>query len=163
MAEDYSHDLPSSRANRNDVCGLLARISMVPSGIDRSTQTQTVQRIILWENHMSRREHQSCIEACIQCAQACEHCADACLSEKDVTMMANCIRLDRDCAELCLGVVALMSRCSQFAQQLCTVCAEICEACGVECRRHKMDHCQKCADACETCSEECRRMSGAMT
>ena len=46
---------------------------------------------------MAHREFHSCIEACTECAQACEHCASACLSEKDVKMMAQCIRLDRDC------------------------------------------------------------------
>ena len=75
--------------------------------------------------------------------------------------MADCIRLDNDCAESCWTAAAFMSRSSQFAQEICRVCAEICEACGAECRKHKMDHCQKCADACEACAEECRQMAGA--
>ena len=64
---------------------------------------------------MAHQQHQSCIEACVRCAQECEHCADACLSEADVQAMAECIRLDRDCAEACWLAAAFMSRGSRFA------------------------------------------------
>ena len=110
---------------------------------------------------MPTSAHQACIDACIRCAQACENCHDACLQEKDVAKMAECIRLDKDCSEICWTAAAFMSRGSRFMQDLCRVCAEICEACGAECRKHKMDHCQQCADACDRCAEECRRMAGA--
>lgn len=110
---------------------------------------------------MSHLEHESCIEACIRCAQECEHCADACLSEREVAKMADCIRLDKDCAEICWSAAAYMSRGSQFSQGICRICADICEACGRECRKHKADHCQRCADECERCAEECRAMAGA--
>jgi hypothetical protein len=54
-----------------------------------------------------------------------------------------------------------MSRGSQFADDACRLCADICDTCGPECRKHKMDHCQQCADACERCAEEFRQMVGA--
>lgn len=111
---------------------------------------------------MSRQEFRSCIAACIECAQKCEHCATACLGESDVTMMAKCIRFDRDCAEACWAAAAFMSRGSQFAQELCGLCAEICDACGNECTRHQMDHCQECAAACKRCADECRSMMAAV-
>jgi hypothetical protein len=110
---------------------------------------------------MVHDDFKSCIAACILCAQECEHCATACLAESTVTNFADCIRLDRDCAEICWGAVAFMSRGSHFAHDLCRVCAEICEACGAECRKHSEDHCQKCAEACERCADECRQMAGA--
>ena len=111
---------------------------------------------------MSHKEHQSCIEACVRCAQECEHCADACLGEDDVAAMAECIRLDRDCAEICWFAAAFMSRGSSFAQDICRLCAEICDACGAQCRKHEPEHCQRCADACESCSEECRQMATSL-
>jgi hypothetical protein len=110
---------------------------------------------------MSHHEHHSCIEACVRCAQECEHCADACLGEKNVDEMAECIRLDKDCAAICWQAAGFMSRGSRFIHDVCQVCAEICEACGAECRKHEVDHCQMCADACDACAEECRRMAGA--
>jgi hypothetical protein len=39
------------------------------------------------------------------------------------------------------------------------LCAEICQACGDECTKHKMEHCQQCAKACHKCAEECRKMA----
>src|SRR5207244_3196848 len=102
---------------------------------------------------MPHEQHRSCIEACARCAQECEHCADACLSEDDLRGLAECIRLDRDCAEMCWLASAFMSRGSQFAADLCRVCAEACEACGDECARHEHEHCQRCARACRDCAE----------
>lgn len=110
---------------------------------------------------MAHEEFRSCIEACIRCAQACEHCGNACLSESDVSQMAECIRLDKDCAEMCWTAAAYMSRDSRFARDICRVCAEICEACAAECRQHEAEHCQRCAEACEQCAAECRQMAGA--
>ena len=43
----------------------------------------------------------SCIQACSNCALVCETCASACLREDDVKMMARCVELDRDCADIC--------------------------------------------------------------
>lgn len=110
---------------------------------------------------MAHVEHQTCIKACEECAEACEHCATACLGEGDVKMMAECIRLDRDCAAICWLTAGFMSRGSKFATALCRVCADICEACGAECAKHKHAHCQQCAEACQRCAAECRKMAGA--
>jgi hypothetical protein len=107
------------------------------------------------------QEHQSSIAASVRCAEECEHCADACLREPDVNMMAECVRLDRDCAEACWLAAAYMSRGSQFAAELCRLCADVCETCGAACGKHRQDHCKRCAEACRACAAECRRMAGA--
>lgn len=103
---------------------------------------------------MPHQSFQSCLQACDECAIACDHCAASCLKEADVKMMARCIALDMDCAQACRLASAFMSRGSDNASL-------ICEACGEECSRHKMEHCQQCARACKRCAEECRRMAGA--
>jgi Domain of Unknown Function (DUF326) len=105
---------------------------------------------------MSDYEHRTCIEACVQCAQECERCGAACLKENDAAGLMECIRLDRDCAQLCWAAAAFMSRSSPFADGLCRLGADICDACAVECAKHEHDHCQQCARACRTCAEECR-------
>jgi hypothetical protein len=105
-----------------------------------------------------QEKYQSCIEACNDCAVECELCVSACLQESDVKMMARCIALDRDCAKVCYTASALMASGSQFAKEVCRVCAKVCSACSEECRRHKGDRCQNCADACERCAQECERM-----
>lgn len=111
---------------------------------------------------MTHEQFRSCIDGCVRCAEECDHCASVCLSEQDVKSLAECIRLDMDCAEICWTAASSMSRGSQFAQDVCRVCAEVCDACGAECEKHsKMDHCRKCGEACRQCAEECRRMAGA--
>lgn len=110
---------------------------------------------------MAHHDYASCIAACNDCADACDRCAAACLQEDDVRMMARCIALDMDCAQICRLAASYMSRGSEMAHRLCTVCAEICDACGNECARHTgMEHCQRCAAACHRCAEECRTMVG---
>lgn len=43
-----------------------------------------------------------CIEACFECGQTCTACADACLAEDMVAELRTCIRLNLDCADLCV-------------------------------------------------------------
>jgi hypothetical protein len=110
---------------------------------------------------MHQDKYATCIEACNACAVACHSCAAACLSEPDVKMMARCIALDLDCAQVCQLAAALMAGGSDFAPQLCGLCAEVCEACAAECGGHDVDHCQQCAEACRRCAAECRQMAPA--
>ncbi len=90
------------------------------------------------------------------CATECNKCAIACLGEEDVTMMANCIKLDLDCAEICKTVALFASRSSIHAPHLIKECIEICKACASECEKHShSEHCKKCAEVCRICVEEC--------
>ncbi|MBU1819886.1 MAG: four-helix bundle copper-binding protein [Bacteroidetes bacterium] len=63
---------------------------------------------------MINTKFQSCMEACQECAVACSQCLDACLEEDNVKKMAECIRLDRDCANICHTSVAFMASNSQY-------------------------------------------------
>ena len=108
---------------------------------------------------MAHETYQECIDACNACAVACNTCATACLHEDDVKMMARCVALDIDCAAICQLAAAAMARDSEFASELCTACALICDACGDECGKHDMAHCQKCAAACKACAKACRAMA----
>ena len=102
---------------------------------------------------------QSCIESCNAWAVACDQCTSGCLREHDVRMMAQCIRLDVDSAELCRLVAAYMARVSNYAVKVCQLCAELCESWDAECAKHRQSHCQACAEACRRCGTECRRMT----
>lgn len=108
---------------------------------------------------MLNEKYKECIEACKDCADACDTCSVACLQEDNVAAMANCIRLDIDCAAMCRLAVSAMVRDSEFSKAICQLCADICEACARECAQHDHDHCQQCATACETCANECRKMA----
>jgi hypothetical protein len=107
---------------------------------------------------MAHHQYQSCIDACNQCADASEHCAAACEHEPDPAKMADCIRLDQDCAQICRLVAGYLTRGSEWAGVVSQLCAEVCEACADECGRYPQGHCQDCARACRRCAEECRRV-----
>ncbi|WP_084498255.1 four-helix bundle copper-binding protein [Pedobacter sp. V48] len=74
-------------------------------------------------------------------------------------MMAECIRLDMECAAICYAAEQLMSLGIDSAKQLCKLCAEICKDCGTECGKHHTEHCQKCAEACLHCARECLKIA----
>ncbi|HEX8038623.1 MAG TPA: four-helix bundle copper-binding protein [Chryseosolibacter sp.] len=108
---------------------------------------------------MSHERFQTCIDACLQCAAECDHCASECLREDDVTMMARCIELDRECAQACYASARLMGIGGEHAAAFCAACAEICDACARECEKHSNEHCKRCAEVCHACAEECRNMT----
>ena len=109
---------------------------------------------------MSHEKHQSMINAMNDCASKCNHCITACLDEQDVTMLAKCIKLNIDCAEICTLTAGFAARGSEHAMHLMKECAEICNACAEECEKHThMEHCKKCAEACRACAEECSSMA----
>jgi hypothetical protein len=108
---------------------------------------------------MGYNEYKQCIEACLACAAICDHCATSCLKEENVQMMTKCVQLDMECATICYATARLLSLGSDQAAMMCTICADICDACAAECSKHSHDHCAACAKACKHCADECRRMN----
>lgn len=110
---------------------------------------------------MSHEEFQSCIDACLQCATDCIHCENACLDEKNVNDLVRCIRLDRECADICLLTAKMLAGNTEFSKEISMMCANICEACAEECQNHAqhMDHCRICAESCSKCAEECKAIA----
>ena len=102
-----------------------------------------------------------CIEECYDCAQTCTACADACLAEEDSKQLKQCIRLNLDCADVCMATGALASRRTgsdeQLLRQMLEICAAACRICGDECERHagQHEHCRICAESCRRCEEAC--------
>lgn len=108
---------------------------------------------------MTQEQLQECIDECLRCMQACNYCYKSCLGEESVDMMKDCIRLDRECADICAFTAQALTQHSTFSTELCRLCADACERCGNECSKHHHSaHCQKCAEACFRCAEVCRKM-----
>jgi hypothetical protein len=103
-----------------------------------------------------------CVECCFDCVQACASCADACLGEPEVADLAACIRLDLDCADVCLALGLIATRHTAGDPALIRAQLQACEiACGrcaAECERHgaRHRHCAICAEACRDCERACR-------
>jgi hypothetical protein len=108
---------------------------------------------------MAHEQFLSCIEACNECAALCEHCATECLSAGNAVELGACIRLNRDCADICRLAAAWMERGSPFSRQIWEFCAAVCQSCEIECERHEALHCKACADACRRCRGSCRSLS----
>ncbi len=109
------------------------------------------------------------IDALVECANTCSQCADACLSEEGLAPeLAKCIRLDLDCADVCVATSRVVSRQTEYDANvtwpLLEACAAVCKSCGDECAGHAehMAHCRICADSCRRCEQACRKLLAAM-
>lgn len=89
----------------------------------------------------------------IECALTCEACENACLNEDNITLLARCIELNRDCADICLQAARLVLRESEIADDYLLIAEKICRLCAEECRKHDSDHCRQCAEVCEACAD----------
>lgn len=111
----------------------------------------------LYQIDMEQRNNQALIQTLLDCALACEYCASSCLEEEHVKMMTSCIKLDRDCADICLQAARLLQRNSVIAYQYLLLCEEICRLCAEECGKHDHKHCKACAEACIKCADACHK------
>lgn len=112
------------------------------------------------------QEAKDCMAACLQTAQACNLCGDDMIGMEthgDSKLMAKCIRLCRDCSEICLLAAHWMGRMAVLSNQLCRVCADVCDLCAEACEAHAPHHalCGPTAKECRRCADLCRRMAGA--
>ena len=113
--------------------------------------------------HSFGHHMEHCIEACLACAKICNTCGDDMIgmahpAPQDLT--ARCIRLCRDCADICLLAAQWMGRHSAFSTRICALCAELCELCAGVCEQHAPHHplCGDCAKQCRRCAEMCHKM-----
>jgi len=103
----------------------------------------------------------ACIEACFDCAQTCTSCADACVAEERVAQLRQCIRLNLDCADICIAAGAFALRRAGSNQQVLRAmiepCALTCRICVEECDKHagQHEHCKVCAAECRSCEQVC--------
>jgi hypothetical protein len=107
-------------------------------------------------------ELQQTIDAISDCAQSCNSCADACLGEQSVQDLVRCIRLNTDCADICVTTAGILMRLTEpdetvIRKQL-EACMEACGRCAQECERHAQhhEHCRLCAEACRRCASACQ-------
>src|SRR5271157_1621685 len=108
---------------------------------------------------LKQEKYQTCIDTCMNCAETCEACATDCTKDSNIKMLAKCLFVLRDCADICTMSSRFMSRTSMYSKNMCRVCADICDACAAEGDKHKsMESCKVCADACRMCASECRKM-----
>ena len=100
------------------------------------------------QGRVDTRMLSDCLEACVECMEICNSCADACLGEKQVDSLKHCIRLNRDCADICEATVRILSRLTETDWRLVHGVVEAmvtaCNLCAEECERHAdmHEHCR---------------------
>jgi hypothetical protein len=113
-----------------------------------------------------------CIEACYDCEQACTQCADDDLGEQGkLEQLAKCIRLNLDCADICLATGHVVSRQTEYdanvTRSILEACVQACKSCGDECERHAREgmgeHFQVCAEQCRRCQQACEELLQAIS
>lgn len=107
-------------------------------------------------NQEAKEEKKELIRVLGECVSTCNHCFSACLKEDDVKKMAECIRLDKECAEVCSFTILMLHR-SKFTKKCVEFCQMVCEACAEECGKHDAEHCKRCAEKCKECAEKCSK------
>ena len=100
-------------------------------------------------------EHKDLIIGLYQCAAACNACFEACLLEPDVAHLERCMKLDKECYDVCKLTAHHLERESDHMHLFLSVCIKICNDCADECEKHSHEHCIKCAEACRRCLQEC--------
>ncbi len=105
---------------------------------------------------MTLEKYKFLINLCNECASNCDDCIKNCLDVKDSQKLSTCIELCLYASELCRLAAKFMAMGDLYVDQICNLCAEICEQCGNECAKHPHDHSQRCAAVCKECAEACR-------
>ena len=109
---------------------------------------------------LQKQEHFDWMQKCLTCWKMCEEfIAWSIENEKYISSINAC----RDAAEMCSQCIKFEAQRSPFFQQLCNVCAEICETCAVEIEKFKseneifpltLDSCRIFANACRDVAEK---------
>lgn len=108
---------------------------------------------------MIPEKYKVCIDACADCIVACKDAATVNLKEDDIEMMSRTIKLDHDCAAVCILAMQLMASNSELMSQICKLCLEVCNICAEACEEYDyMVQCKICAEACRKCAIECAKI-----
>lgn len=100
-----------------------------------------------------------CIDLCLECHKVClREAMQHCLEVGGEHVAPEHFRLMITCAQICQTSTDFMLAGSMQHQQVCSVCATLCEQCAQSCRQ--LDGMEMCAETCERCAESCRQMAG---
>lgn len=101
------------------------------------------------------------IEACLECMNACNYCYISNLKEFELAELRECIRLDRETADICGFTASAISRGTPYLREICELCAKVCRDCAKECSKHKHFHCEQCAAICIRCADICQAIASS--
>jgi hypothetical protein len=112
---------------------------------------------------LQKQEHFDWMQKCLTCWKMCEEFISWSIQNGKYV---NSINICRDTAEMCSQCIKFEAQRSPFFQQLCEVCAEICERCAIDMETFKneneifsetLDSCRIFAIACKEVAEKQKR------
>lgn len=113
-------------------------------------------------DHAAGAVHQALIDLALKCVNRGEVCTDHCLAmlSKGDTSLKDCIRTVAAMMPLCEGLAKLAAQNSPRLPALAKLCADVCEDCEKECKKHAEHHavCKACADSCRECIDACKKV-----
>lgn len=102
----------------------------------------------------------SYVDVCNHCHATCLHTATTyCLEIDGQPVDSDHLRLLLNCAEICQTSVNLQLSGSSFDVAMCSLCAEVCDACAKSCR--SIANMEICEAACLECAASCRRITSS--
>ena len=100
------------------------------------------------------------IQNSLECFRATTYGMEHCLSLGEKYSDQKHITLLKECAEICQITASFMIESSDFAHDVCGICARLCDLCGDSC--YDLDPqdpiLRACMDACKNCADSCRNM-----
>ncbi|HEY0867254.1 MAG TPA: four-helix bundle copper-binding protein [Fimbriimonas sp.] len=112
----------------------------------------------------ARQMMQQCIRDCEDCHMICMRTVQHCLTMGGDHATPDHIGMMLDCADACRTSADFMLRNSPNHMLMCSLCAQICDQCAMDCEHlaNGDPMMQECAAKCRQCMESCRKMSPMM-
>jgi hypothetical protein len=107
---------------------------------------------------LEKQEHFDWMQKCLTCWKMCEEFIAWCIeNNKYVSILNTC----RDASEMCSQCIKFEAQHSPFFQNLCEVCAEICELCVAEMDKFKdkNDILIQTNNSCSVFADACREVA----
>ena len=103
---------------------------------------------------------EAAIQNALECSRVTQNCLQHCLAEGGKHAEKKHVNLMKECAELCQLSASFMIEGSDFAHDLCGVCARVCDACADSCANVDEEDAMMrlCITACRKSAESCRNM-----
>ncbi len=105
--------------------------------------------------------HQPLLDAALACLNTGNVCMEHCIRQLGAgdTSLKECIKTVSVMLPMCETLARLAALDAPRLKEFAKVCADVCDDCEKECRKHAHHaQCKNCGEACEDCSAECRKL-----
>lgn len=100
------------------------------------------------------------IQNCLECYRITTSCMQHCLALGGSHASPAHINLLTECGDICQLMASFLIKASDFAHDLGSVCAKICDACADDCNELDPEdpHLVDCMVVCRKCADSCRHL-----